>query len=555
MGKKNKHSKDKLHKTVSELKSHHVGANRDLELSVLHRRLKFDSCCLSLNTITGTPVGLSDTDNYCHVFDCDHIVRFLEKYQIHPVTGAKVSASNLIKLKFHRNNEGRYHCPVNLKLFNQLSKIIANKKNGNVYSFEAYQQLNVKSNNFKDLLTDEPFEREDIVIIQDPNLAEVKWNVSDFYFVKNKLKYGADDDSDQEQAGCSVNIRNIDKSSILKSSLDEYKSKSATIVEKFNTILGQDVDESQKVDTTGKITSSSFSDGTLARSVTSTVMPVANTQKTALLNKDELIYPRVKKKGYVQVVTNFGNLNLELYCDRTPKTCHNFLLLASRGYYNNTCFHRLVKNFIIQGGDPTSSGLGGESAWGGSFQNECHADLKHDRRGVLAMANSGPDTNKSQFYITFSGSWDHLDGKHTVFGRVVGGDDTLTRMESVEVDKKDRPKREIKILEIKKFTDPFQETELMLNEEQQTKLDGNKRKSAEDSKHSRPLKKYRSGVGAYINLDSLGKNSKVNNESQELINDDKTSEEQDTTSLSAKLSVFKAKDSKSHKTFGNFLNW
>lgn len=554
MGKKNKHSKDKLHKTVTELKSHHVGANRDLELSVLHRRLRFDSCCLSLNSVSNKPVGLCDDDGYCYVFECDIVIKFLGKFQVHPITGKKITVKDIIELKLHRNNEGQYHCPVIYKLFTQHSKIVANRKSGNVYSYEAYQQLNLKPDNLKDLLTDEPFEKNDIVTIQDPSQADVKWNVSNFYYVKNKLKI--DDDTGDSK------IRDIEQSDILKSSLNEYRNKADSIVETFNRIVGQNVesrkDGQTKLDT---INSANYSDGVLSSCVTSTIMPVASSQKAALLNDDEIIYPKIKKKGYAQLLTNFGPLNLELYCDRAPKACHNFFLLASRGYYDGTCFHRLIKNFILQGGDPSGTGKGGQSAWGKPFKDECHGDLKHVGRGVLAMANSGPNTNKSQFYITLKGVWDHLDGKHTVFGRVVGGDETLEKIESVEVDKEDRPKKDIKILQVVKYVDPFEEVEAAIAEERKKEADDKKRSAGSASsstKGGQPLKKFRSGVGAYINLDQIHNSKLSNSKKEQQRMSDETGllgvKTNGLASLSSKLAGL-SNPRKSAKSLGDFSNW
>lgn len=553
MGKKNKHSQDKLHRTVSEIRSHHVGQSRELELSELHRRLKFDTCCLSLNSVSVKPMGLCDDEGHCYVFECDLVVKFLEKFQTHPITGSKIGVQDLIELKYHKNNEDQYHCPVIYKLFNQHSKIVANKKTGNVYSYEAYQQLNLKPNNFRDLLTDEPFDKSDIVTIQDPSKADTKWKVSNFHYVKNQLKL--EDDVSETR------IRDIERSSILKSSLDEYKSKADSIVRDFYRIVGQDETGTEhdgvKLD---KINSATYSDGTVSSSVTSTVMPIANVQKAALLSDEQIIYPRIKKKGYIQLITNFGPLNLELYCDRTPKTCHNFLLLASRGYYDDTCFHRLVKNFIMQGGDPSGTGSGGQSAWGQPFKDECHGDLKHVGRGVLAMANSGPNTNKSQFYITLRGVWDHLDGKHTVFGRLVGGEETLDKIESsVEVDKNDRPKKEIKIVRVVKYVDPFEEVEKAIEEERKRDVNEKKRKdvtSQQTTTKDGTLKKFRSGVGAYVNLDQV----KTFSDASKMRGEDDASRTNGaskttaTTSLADKLALLSNKK-KSTKSYGDFSNW
>ena len=123
---------------------------------------------------------------------------------------------------------------------------------------------------------------------------------------------------------------------------------------------------------------------------------------------------------YLRLHTSLGDLNLELHCDLAPRTCENFLALAEGGYYDGTTFHRSIKNFMAQGGDPTGTGTGGASVFGAKFRDEIDSRLLHTGRGVLAMANSGPNTNGSQFYILYK-SARHLDHKHTVFGRVVGG--------------------------------------------------------------------------------------------------------------------------------------
>jgi cyclophilin family peptidyl-prolyl cis-trans isomerase len=138
------------------------------------------------------------------------------------------------------------------------------------------------------------------------------------------------------------------------------------------------------------------------------------------------------------IKTNKGNIELELYPDKTPKTVQNFATLAKRGYYNGIAFHRVIDNFMIQGGDPTGTGSGGESIYGGKFEDEILPDLKFTGPGILAMANSGPNTNGSQFFITHVATpW--LDGKHTIFGEVTKGMDVVNairqgdKMTSIEV--------------------------------------------------------------------------------------------------------------------------
>merc|ERR1712232_260615 len=106
--------------------------------------------------------------------------------------------------------------------------------------------------------------------------------------------------------------------------------------------------------------------------------------------------------GGVVLYTSMCEIEVELYWQHAPRTCQNFYELAKRGYYDNTLFHRIVTNFIIQGGDPTGTGRGGESIYGPTFEDELVPSLKHTGAGVLSMANAGPDTNSSQFFITLS---------------------------------------------------------------------------------------------------------------------------------------------------------
>lgn len=145
--------------------------------------------------------------------------------------------------------------------------------------------------------------------------------------------------------------------------------------------------------------------------------------------------------------TTHGDVTLELYYKHAPKTCENFFELARRGYYDGTVFHRVIADFMIQGGDPTGTGRGGESAFGGKFEDEISKGLRHVGAGILSMANSGPNTNKSQFFITLAATpW--LDGKHAIFGRVENGMHAVRALGAVKVDKNDKPLKEVKILRV-----------------------------------------------------------------------------------------------------------
>jgi cyclophilin family peptidyl-prolyl cis-trans isomerase len=128
-----------------------------------------------------------------------------------------------------------------------------------------------------------------------------------------------------------------------------------------------------------------------------------------------------KKKYQAAIETEKGTLVIELFAEKTPVTVNNFVFLAREGFYDGTIFHRVIADFMAQGGDPTGSGRGGP---GYRFQDEFHPSLKHDKPGILSMANAGPGTNGSQFFITHIPTpW--LDSKHSVFGQVIEGMDVL----------------------------------------------------------------------------------------------------------------------------------
>ncbi|KAF8654001.1 hypothetical protein HU200_062143 [Digitaria exilis] len=169
----------------------------------------------------------------------------------------------------------------------------------------------------------------------------------------------------------------------------------------------------------------------------------------------------------VTLETSMGGITFEMYYKHAPKTCRNFVELARRGYYDNVIFHRIIKvssllsfaleDFIVQGGDPTGTGRGGESIYGAKFEDEIKSELKHTGAGILSMANAGPNTNGSQFFITLApcqsldGKARHfgslfntinmisiVPGKHTIFGRVCRGMEIVKRLGSVQTNKNDR---------------------------------------------------------------------------------------------------------------------
>ncbi|XP_073079717.1 RING-type E3 ubiquitin-protein ligase PPIL2 isoform X3 [Manis javanica] len=439
MGKR-QHQKDKMYITCAEYTHFYGGKKPDIPQANF-RRLPFDHCSLSLQPFSYpvcTPGGV--------VFDllrgvawspersprleavppdlaprraappasptlflpCRNIVPWLKKYGTDPSNGEKLDGKSLIKLNFAKNSEGKYHCPVLFAVFTNSTHIVAIRTTGNVYAYEAVEQLNIKAKNFRDLLTDEPFSRQDLITLQDPTNLD-KFNVSNFFHVKNNMKII---DPDEEKA-------KQDPSYYLKNTNTETRE---TLQELYREFKGDEVlaatmkvPEKQKVD---KLNAAHYSTGKVSASFTSTAMVPETTHEAAAIDEDALRYRFVKKKGYVRLHTNRGDLNLELHCDMTPKTCENFIKLCRKHYYDGTTFHRSIRNFVIQGGDPTGTGTGGESHWGKPFKDEFRPNLSHTGRGILSMANSGPNTNKSQFFITFR-SCAYLDRKHTIFGRYV----------------------------------------------------------------------------------------------------------------------------------------
>ncbi len=151
------------------------------------------------------------------------------------------------------------------------------------------------------------------------------------------------------------------------------------------------------------------------------------------------------KSTIVVLETNQGNIELTLFADKAPKTVENFVGLVKKGYYNGLIFHRVIKGFMIQGGDPTGTGSGGTSLWGKDFADEISSDLSFDKQGILAMANRGPDTNGSQFFITTVPTpW--LNGHHTIFGEVSSGYDVVSKIENTPTGSGDRPVQDQKII-------------------------------------------------------------------------------------------------------------
>lgn len=504
MGKK-QHQKDKLYLTNTEWKYEWGGykGTQNTGENSKFRRLPYDCCSISLQPFENplcTKEGV--------IFDLMSIIPFLRKYGVSPVDGEKISVKDLVKLKFHKNSDDKYHCPVTFKVFNENAHIVAIRTSGNVFAYDAVERLNIKPSYWKDLLTDEVFVRKDIITIQDPTNLD-KFNMQSFYHIKKKLKLTTEEDEDDKyNSKKNLKAMNFETKAALEELEREYKG---------DRYLGVKDEEQKKAD---KFNAAHYSTGKVSASFTSTAMDRHTEFVPDLIEEDVLRYERVKKKGYVRLVTSLGSLSLELHCDMVPKTCENFLKHCLNGYYNNTVFHRSIRNFMIQGGDPEGTGTGGTSIWGAPFKDELKPNLTHTGRGILSMANSGPNTNKSQFFISFR-SCRHLDGKHAVFGKVVGGLKTLDALEAVETNRKtDKPKTDIMLESCTVFADPYEEADEQLKAEREEDLEKQRKEEEEKKKKLKPKqdsgpKIYKSGVGKYINSVAVKRTGETEESSSE----------------------------------------
>jgi peptidylprolyl isomerase len=164
-----------------------------------------------------------------------------------------------------------------------------------------------------------------------------------------------------------------------------------------------------------------------------------------LLATSVMAQEKTEVKNMVVLETTQGVIEIKLKDDIAPKACENFRGLVEKGYYNGIIFHRVIKDFMVQCGDPTGTGRGGQSIWGKPFGDEVSKSVMFDKKGILAMANAGPNTNGSQFFITTKPTpW--LNMKHTIFGEVVSGYDSVEKIENTKVGPMDKPLEDQKII-------------------------------------------------------------------------------------------------------------
>lgn len=380
--------------------------------------------------------------------------------------------------------------------------------------------MNIKQKNWHDLVDDKEFGRKDIITLQDPQNAESR-NLSEFQFLKDGGDALLTPEQIEERKNGSVNVDALGrigdkvlraKEAVEKARRDREatgdvnRSKALQKSSAANNFRKPAILEKKLAHN-----AATYTTGRAAASFTSTGLTPETSGERAILTQDEwMLKPKVVKiKGYARVETNKGDVTIELQTETAPKAVWNFVRLSQKGYYRSVPFHRNIKNFMIQGGDPSGTGKGGQSIWGKNFSDELQGPLTHSTRGMVSMANKGKNTNSSQFFITYKPA-KHLDGKHTIFGKVVDGLDVLDKMEATPVDEASRPLREIVINDIVVFLDPFEE--FLKEKEQREKAEAEKAEiqrqgGTEDDKTTWTGKRIRgdgtiedtgSGVGKYL---------------------------------------------------------
>ncbi|KDQ63517.1 hypothetical protein JAAARDRAFT_695453 [Jaapia argillacea MUCL 33604] len=391
----------------------------------------FDSCTLTGQPFTN-PVCARNTDGTGNVFDLINIVPWLKAHDnVNPISQEALTPAQLIPLHYARKSSGEIHDPISFKPFSMHSHIVAIATTGNVFLAES-----VKGG--KDLVADVAFKKSDVITLQNPHGLP------------------------------SASVPST-SSSVTKAAPPSDKSKAVTA----KPVAGGVSAVKAKANVPWNV--SPYSTGMPGASLTSTSVDPQTATSRLVWDEEEIMFEAIanppkgkgkekdvgKRRAYVRVVTSLGggSLNLELFCEKAPKTCYNFLMLAREGKYDNCLFHRLIPAFPIQTGDPTGTGAGGESYWGTPFRDEFELKgaAKHDGRGVIAMANKGPSTNGAQWYVTFRAT-PHLDRKHTVFGKLVGGEDLLDTLEKLPTKEgTDRPAKPIRITQVIIYQDPFED--------------------------------------------------------------------------------------------------
>ncbi|RBR07477.1 uncharacterized protein FIESC28_10635 [Fusarium coffeatum] len=499
---------DKLYITHSEWSSADAfspsvgaGASRNQQASASFRRLPFNFCAASLQPFKNPVCTLDGT-----IFDVEVIGAWLEKHpNQNPVTGEPLQKKDLIRLNFARNSEsdslgaglsdgkGDLIDPVTYKVFTDNTHIVAIRHGSyaNVFAWDTVDRMNIKAKSWRDLVDDEEFTRADIITLQDPQNAASR-NLDQFKFLKEGHEAQLTKEQEEERNAGSINSSALgsmgDKVSRAKAAVEKARKareqggdvNRSSVTSTKLTAAGNIIRQSMIKDKKLAANSAIYTTGKAAASFTSTSLTPETSGERALLSDEEyMLKPRrVKTTGFARIETNLGDLTIELYPEFAPKAVWNFIRLSQTGYYKGVAFHRNIPNFMIQGGDPSGSGRGGQSIWGKYFDDEFDGPMSHNGRGTISMANKGKNTNSSQFFIAYKPT-PHLDRKHTVFGKVVENLNVLSKMENVPTDGSNRPLNKIVMKDVVILLDPFaqfqkqkHENELQAKEQEKIRLQG-----------------------------------------------------------------------------------
>lgn len=363
------------------------------------RKLPYNFCAASLQPFKN-PVCTPDGT----IFDVEIIGAWLEKHpNQNPVTGEPLAKKDLIKLNFSRNSESvsgdplvthDLIDPVTYKVFTDNTHIVAIRHGtyANVFSYDTVDRMNIKAKMWLDLIDDEPFTRSDIITLQDPQNAASR-NLDDFKFLKDGegAQTAAGDDK-----GSDINVAALGSmgDKVLKAKLAVEKARKAREAGgdvNRSTSLAKQTVQKQAVaaqpalrETKLAANAAAYTTGMAAASFTSTGLTPETSGERALLTDEEFMLKprRIQNKGYARMETSLGDITLELHTDSAPKAVWNFVKLAQKGYYAGVTFHRNIPGFMIQGGDPSGTGKGGQSIWGKNFDDEFEVGQSHSARGV-----------------------------------------------------------------------------------------------------------------------------------------------------------------------------
>ena len=482
----------KLFMTYYELCQRNIENNEDNYKSKINY-LPFNYCSLSLHPFIN-PV----CDEKGNIFEKKYIINYISKYHKNPIDFSPLSIKNLIKLNFYKGNNNKFCCPITLKEYSENTKIVIIKETGNVYSYEAYLELNKNIKNFKDLLNDQKFEPKNVIIINDPNNKKI---INNFKFIKNKeelnfvnnLIYNNEENSNKNEK------KEINLPSNYKKIIEDYekdnsieKMKKLELIEQIN--LGKNYLNKDYLNKIKKNYEENFlpifkllkekikhkenineikNSINFNSNVFIFFLKENNLYKKYLKlnenynpNFDELrniyynIIKKNKMKGYVKFYTNFGNLNIEIFCDLVPFASENFIELCEEKIYLNKKFNCLlhdnlisIENFEIK-----------ENYFGKLFNYENNNFYSQNEKGLLCMINNEKNNNK--FFISLSETKkDEFKNKNTIFGKILDDLKTLDIINSIKTENT-KPIYEIKINKIEIYKNPFREVikDLIYNE-------------------------------------------------------------------------------------------